>query len=206
MATVENKLSVEKRTSFGKGAARKIRATDRIPAVLYGHGSEPEHIILPGHQTMLLLRRANALIELDIEGTKQLSLVKDVQRDPVRQIIEHVDLILVRKGEQVEVEVPGLVVGEPYPGTIVVQDAVTIAVLADATNIPENIEVDVEGLEAGASIAIQDVKLPEGSTLPDAEAEIVLLSIMEPQEEPEETDEEGAEGAAESEGESEDSE
>lgn len=181
MATVENKLSVQNRTSFGKGAARKIRANNQIPAVLYGHGTDPQHIILPGHETMLLLRRANALIELDIEGTKELSLVKDVQRDPVRQIIEHVDLLLVRKGEQVEVEVPIHVVGEPYPGTIVVQDTTTIAVLADATAIPEYIELSVEGLVAGDSLAIQDITLPAGSTLPDAEVDIVLLSIMEPQ-------------------------
>lgn len=181
MATIENKLSVQNRTSFGKGAARKIRANNQIPAVLYGHGTDPQHIILPGHETMLLLRRANALIELDIEGTKELSLVKDVQRDPVRQIIEHVDLLLVRKGEQVEVEVPIHVVGEPYPGTIVVQDTTTIAVLADATAIPEYIELSVEGLVAGDSLAIQDITLPAGSTLPDAEVDIVLLSIMEPQ-------------------------
>lgn len=181
MATVENKLSVQNRTSFGKGAARKIRANNQIPAVLYGHGTDPQHIILPGHETMLLLRRANALIELDIEGTKELSLVKDVQRDPVRQIIEHVDLLLVRKGEQVEVEVPIHVVGEPYPGTIVVQDTTTIAVLADATAIPEYIELSVEGLVAGDSLAIQDITLPAGSTLPDTEVDIVLLSIMEPQ-------------------------
>ncbi|MDJ1370827.1 50S ribosomal protein L25/general stress protein Ctc [Gulosibacter molinativorax] len=194
MAAVENKLDAQVRTSFGKGAARKIRANDQIPAVLYGHGTDPQHIILPGHETMLLLRRANALIELNIEGTKELSLVKDVQRDPVRQIIEHVDLLLVKKGEQVEVEVPVHVVGEPYPGTIVVQDATTIAVLADATSIPEFIEVSVEGLVAGSSLAIQDVKLPAGSTLPDAEVDIVLLSIQEPQEEVEEEAGEAAEG------------
>lgn len=180
MAEVENKLAAEVRTSFGKGAARKIRANNQIPAVLYGHGTEPQHLTLPGHQTMLLLRKANALIELDIEGTKELSLVKDVQRDPVRQIIEHVDLLLVKKGERVEVEVPIEVIGEPYPGMMVVQDTTTIAVLADATDIPEHIQVSVEGLEAGASIDAKNVELPKGISLADEETEVVLLTIMEP--------------------------
>lgn len=198
MAAVENKLSALKRNAFGKGAARKIRANNQVPAVLYGHGTEPQHITLPGHETMLLLRKANALIELDIEGTKELSLVKDVQRDPVRQIIEHVDLLLVKKGEKVEVEVPIEIVGEPYPGMIVVQDTTTIAVLADATSIPEHIQVSVEGLEAGASIDAKDVELPNGISLADEETEIVLLSIMEPKAEAaaDEAAAEGEEGEA----------
>ncbi|KAB1643244.1 50S ribosomal protein L25/general stress protein Ctc [Gulosibacter chungangensis] len=196
MAEVENKLDALKRTAFGKGAARKIRANHQVPAVLYGHGTEPQHITLPGHETMLMLRKANALIELDIEGTKELSLVKDVQRDPVRQIIEHVDLLLVKKGERVEVEVPIEITGEPYPGMIVVQDTTTIAVLADATDIPEYIQVSVEGLEAGASIDAKDVELPKGISLADEETEIVLLSIMEPKAEAEAEETEGEEGGA----------
>ncbi len=199
MAGIENKLPVEVRTSFGKGAARKIRANNQIPAVLYGHGAEPQHLTLPGHQTMLLLRKANALIELDIEGTKELSLVKDVQRDPVRQIIEHVDLLLVKKGERVEVEVPIEVIGEPYPGMIVVQDTTTIAVLADATDIPEHIQVSVEGLEAGASIDAKNVELPEGISLADEATEVVLLTIMEPKAEAAADDAAGEAAAADAE-------
>ncbi|SJM66306.1 50S ribosomal protein L25/general stress protein Ctc [Gulosibacter sp. 10] len=191
--SVENTLSAVVRTSFGKGAARKIRAKDQIPAVLYGHGTAPQHLTLPGHETMLLLRKANALIELDIEGAKELALVKDVQRDPVRQVIEHVDLLLVRKGEQVEVEVPIHVVGEPFPGGIVVQDTSSVAVLADATDIPEFVEVDVEGLEVGTSILTTELKLPAGLSLADEETEIVVLSIIEPRAEVAEGDDEAEE-------------
>jgi large subunit ribosomal protein L25 len=199
MANTTDKLTATVRTQFGKGAARKIRANDLIPAVIYGHGTDPKHITLPGHETMLLLRKANALIDLDIEGTSQLALVKDVQRDPVRQIIEHVDFIVVRRGERVEVDVPVHVVGEPAPGAIVLQDANTILVSAEATHIPENIEVSVEGLEIGTSVAIQDVKLPQGVQLVDEETEIIIASVQEPQLEPEPEDAEGetAEDAAE---------
>jgi large subunit ribosomal protein L25 len=147
---------------------------------------------------MLLLRKANALIDLDIEGTSQLALVKDVQRDPVRQIIEHVDLIIVRRGERVEVEVPVHAVGEPAPGAIVIQDANTILVSAEATRIPERIEVSVEGLEIGTNVAEKDVPLPEGVKLVDEESELVLFSIQEPQAEVETDDDaEGEEAAAE---------
>ena len=111
----EATLNVEIRTSFGKGAARKIRAANNIPAVLYGHGSEPVHLTLPGHQTMLLTRKANAVLDLQIEGKSQLALVKDVQKDPVRQIIEHIDLVIVKKGEKVTVDVPVHVEGESAP-------------------------------------------------------------------------------------------
>lgn len=192
---VGEKLTATVRTQFGKGAARKIRANDLIPAVLYGHGSDPQHLTLPGHETMLLLRKSNALLTLDIEGTEQLALVKDVQRDPVLQIIEHVDMLIVKRGERVEVEVPVHVIGEPFPGTIVVQDAMSILVSAEATNIPESIEVNVEGLEEGASIAATEVALPEGTKLVDEETEIIILSIQVPREEIEEDEAEGEEAA-----------
>ncbi|PPG31410.1 50S ribosomal protein L25 [Pseudoclavibacter sp. RFBG4] len=195
-----NKLSVELRESFGKGAARKIRAAGKIPAVLYGHGTEPRHLTLPGHETMLLIRKANALIELDIEGDKQLALVRDVQRDPVRQIIEHLDLAVIRKGERVEVDVPLHLIGEPFPGTIAVQDATTILVAADATAIPSFIEVSVEGLEDGTLIHREDLKLPEGTVLvelaEDAE-EVALVSIQTPRGEDEDEDDEEEAAAAE---------
>ena len=195
-----NKLSVELRDKFGKGAARKIRAAGKIPAVLYGHGTEPRHLTLPGHETMLLIRKANALIELDIEGDAQLALVRDVQRDPVRQIIEHLDLAVIRKGERVEVDVPLHLVGDPFPGTIAVQDATTILVSADATAIPSVIEVSVEGLEDGTLIHRNDLKLPEGTELvdlaEDAE-EVALVSIQTPRGEDEDDDAETEEAAAE---------
>ena len=161
----ENKLSAEKRTSFGKGAARKLRAVGQIPAVIYGHGTDPQHVALPGHETALLLRKSNVVLTLDIAGDKQLALVKDVQKDPVRQIIEHVDLIVVRKGEKVTVDVPVHVEGESYPGTLVMVEHNTLSVEAEATHIPESVTVSVEGLEEGSQIHAGDVTLPSGTTL-----------------------------------------
>ena len=161
----DNKLGAEARDSFGKGAARKIRAAGKIPAVIYGHGTDPVHVTLPGHEVGLILRKANQVLDLDISGKSQLALVKDVQKDPVRQIIEHLDLIVVRKGEKVTIDVPVHVEGETVPGTTAQQDANTISLEAEATNIPERVLVDVEGLEAGTQILAKDLKLPEGSSL-----------------------------------------
>jgi len=165
MAELTNKVVVEVRTSFGKGAARKIRAQDKIPAVLYGHGTEPQHLTLPGHQVLLLTRKANAILELDIEGTAQTTLVKDIQRDPVRQIIEHIDLVVINKGEKVSVDIPVHVEGDAAPGTLVSIDANTLSLEVDATRIPQSIVVSVEGLEEGTQILASDVTLPEGATL-----------------------------------------
>ncbi|MER7796741.1 50S ribosomal protein L25/general stress protein Ctc [Microbacterium sp. NPDC096154] len=173
-------LSAEVRTQFGKGFARRLRAAHQIPAVLYGHGTEPVHLALPGHETLLLVRHANAIVELAFEGKKQLALVKDVQRDPVRQIIEHVDLVVLKKGEKVTVDVPVAVTGEPFAGTIATLDAMTLTVEADATNIPEHIEVDVEGLEDGAHITAADVKLPQGVSLV-TEGETLVVAVSTPQ-------------------------
>ena len=139
-------VHAELRENFGKGFARRLRAAGKIPAVLYGHGTDPVHVALPGHQMLLLVRRANALIELDIAGKSQLALVKDVQKDPVHQIIEHIDLVVIKKGEKVEVDVPVVVVGESFSGTIVNLDATSVSLAVDATHIPEHVEVDVEGL------------------------------------------------------------
>ena len=140
-----NHLVTEARTTFGKGVARKIRATGKIPAVIYGHGTEPQHVTLPAHDTALILRKSNQVLELDIDGTIQLALVKDVQKDPVRQIIEHIDLIVIRKGEKVTVDVSIHLEGDAAPGTTVNQDANTISLEAEATNIPETITVSIEG-------------------------------------------------------------
>jgi len=161
----DTKVAAERRTEFGKGFARRLRAAGKIPAVIYGHGTDPVHVALPGHQVSLIIRRANALLELDIEGTQELALVKDVQRDPVLQIIEHIDLLVVKKGEKVTIDIPVLVTGEAAPGTIVNLDATTISIEAEATHIPQHIEVSVEGLEEGAHITAADVVLPKGSTL-----------------------------------------
>jgi large subunit ribosomal protein L25 len=161
----DNKLSADVRESFGKGAARKLRAVGKIPAVIYGHGTDPQHVTLPGHETALLLRKSNVVVTLDVAGDKQLVLVKDVQKDPVRQIIEHVDLIVVRKGEKVTVDVPVHVEGDSYPGTLVMLDHNTLTVEAEATHIPESVTVSVEGLEEGAQIHASDVTLPSGTTL-----------------------------------------
>jgi large subunit ribosomal protein L25 len=175
-----NYLAAELRTSFGKGAARKIRALNKIPAVIYGHGTEPQHVTLPGHQVALIIRKSNQVLELDIEGKSQLALVKDVQKDPVRQIIEHLDLIVVRKGEKVTVDVTVRVEGEPAAGAAAIQDSTSVSVEAEATHIPEFFTVSVEGAEAGTSIYAKDIELPSGSTLiGDPEQLIVNVSIPE---------------------------
>ena len=174
----DTKVHAELRTSFGKGFARRLRAAGKIPAVIYGHGEDPVHVALPGHQVALLLRRANAVLELDVEGTQQLTLVKDVQKDPVHQIIEHIDLLVVKKGEKIHVDVPIMVIGESAPGTLAAQDANTVLLEVEATHIPERIEVDVEGLEDGTHITAADLKLPKGASLiVDAETLIVAISV-----------------------------
>jgi len=172
-----NHLATEARTTFGKGVARKIRAQNKIPAVIYGHGTEPQHVTLPGHETALILRKSNQVLELDIDGKIQLALVKDVQKDPVRQIIEHIDLIVVRKGEKVTVDVTIHLEGEAAPGTLVNQDANTVSLEAEATHIPESIVVSIEGAEDGFSLLAKDLTLPTGSSLvTDGETLIVAVS------------------------------
>ena len=175
----DTQVHAELRENFGKGFARRLRAAGQIPAVIYGHGTDPVHVALPGHQVSLLVRRANVVLELDVNGTEQLTLVKDVQRDPVRQIIEHIDLLVVKKGEKIQVDVPVLVVGEPFAGTIANLDAASIALEVEATHIPENIEVDVEGLEDGTHITAADLTLPKGATL-IAEPETLVVAVSVP--------------------------
>ena len=194
----DTKVHAELRTNFGKGFARRLRAAGKIPAVIYGHGTEPVHVALPGHQVSLIIRRANALLELDIEGKGQLALVKDVQKDPVHQVIEHIDLLVVKKGEKVAIDLPVVVTGEPAPGTIANLDATTLSVEAEATHIPENVEVSVEGLEDGAHVTAADVKLPKGVTLL-ADPVVLGGAVSFPAVEVEETEEaaEAAEEAAE---------
>jgi large subunit ribosomal protein L25 len=161
------KITAEMRTEFGKGAARRIRRENKIPAVVYGHGNDPMHLTLPGHSTMMALKHggANALLELDIEGKPQLALAREVQVDPLRRVLEHIDFVAVRKGEKVTVDVPVHVVGEAASETLVVTENATVQVEAEATNIPEFIEVSVEGATVGTQIHASDLDLPEGTTL-----------------------------------------
>ncbi len=169
-----NHLLTEVRDTFGKGVARKIRAKGKIPAVIYGHGTEPQHVTLPGHETALILRKSNQVLELDIQGKVQLALVKDVQKDPVRQIIEHIDLIVVRKGEKVIVDIPVHVEGESAPGTSVNQDSNTVSLEVEATHIPENVVVSIEGLNEGTQILAKDLTLPKGATLVTDEDTLIV--------------------------------
>ena len=163
----ESNIQAEPRTEFGKGAARRIRRADKVPAVLYGHGSDPVHITLPGHDTMLALKHggANALLTLTVEGKEILSLPKQVQRDPIKGFLEHLDLVIVKKGEKVTVEVPVHLAGEPGPDALVVTEHATVTVEAEATHIPEYIEVSVEGAEVGTQIFAKDLQVPSGSTV-----------------------------------------
>lgn len=175
----EVKLTAEKRTEFGKGAARRLRRAHKVPAVLYGHGTDPVHLALPGHDTMMALKKSNTLLTLDLGGSTELALPKDVQRHAVKGIIEHVDLLLVRRGEKVTVDVPLHLVGEPQSGTLVTSELNTLSIEVEATRIPSAIEVSVEGLEAGARILAGEITLPAGSTL-ETDAEALVLQVTTP--------------------------
>ena len=170
----EVRIATEPRTEFGKGAARRIRREAKVPAVLYGHGAEPRHISLPGHDLMLALKTANVLLTLDIEGKDELALPKDVQRDPIKGFLEHVDLVVVRRGEKVTVEIPVHLVGDAAPETLVNLDLNTLSVEAEATHIPTGVDVSIEGLGVGDQIHAGDVTLPEGTTLATAADALVV--------------------------------
>lgn len=174
----EVRIAAEPRNEFGKGAARRVRRDGRVPAVLYGHGTDPRHVSLPGHDVLLALRTANVLIRLEgLPGGSELALPKAVQRDPIRGSVEHVDLILVRRGEKVTVDVPVHVTGEVHPDGLLDQQLVQIAVEAEATNIPTGIDIDVEGMEIGAAVHAGDLTLPAGSTLA-VDAELLVLHVI----------------------------
>jgi large subunit ribosomal protein L25 len=171
-------IDAEPRTEFGKGPSRRTRAAGRVPAVLYGHHSEPRHVTLPGHEVLMALRTANVLIRLEgLPGGAQLALPKAVQRDPIKGYVEHVDLILVRRGEKVTVEVPVTVVGEIAPGGLLDQQLVQIEIEAEATHLPPGIEVDVAGMEIGTSVHAGDLKLPHGAALA-AEPDLLVLHVL----------------------------
>lgn len=186
MATNEIRIDAEARTEFGKGAARRVRRAHKVPAVIYGHGTDPVHVTLPGHATLLALRTANALLAISIDGGEvQLALPKQVQRDPIRGSLEHVDLLVVKRGEKVTVEVPLHIVGaDTLADATVVTDQLTIQIECLATNIPAQVEVDVTGLEAGAQITAKDLALPEGAVFP-GDPDDLIVSIAAQQSEAE---------------------
>ncbi|GEP37755.1 50S ribosomal protein L25 [Nocardioides psychrotolerans] len=161
------KISAETRTEFGKGAARRIRRENKVPAVIYGHGNDPIHLTLPGHETMMALKRggSNALLEIEIDGTTQLALAREIQVDPIKRHLEHIDFVAVRKGEKVTVDVRVNVIGNAAPDTLVVTENVTVQIEAEATHIPEQIDIDIQDARAGTQIHASDLKLPSGSTL-----------------------------------------
>ncbi|WP_040158411.1 50S ribosomal protein L25/general stress protein Ctc [Nigerium massiliense] len=173
----EIKIEAESRTEFGKGAARRIRRDNKVPAVIYGHGTDPIHITLPGHETLLALRTANALLSITIDGGRSgLALPKQVQRDPIRGFLEHVDLVTVRRGETVTVEVPVQLVGEDKPDNIVNLDAQVLEVDAPAIDIPSNLEVDITDLVAGDQVLAKDLKLPEGTVF-NGDPDLLIVSV-----------------------------
>jgi len=192
-------IAAETRAEFGKGAARRIRREGKVPAVLYGHGTDTRHLILPGHDLMLALKTPNVLLYLDgLKNGSEIALPKAVQRDPIKGFLEHVDLILVRRGEKVTVDVPIRVTGDIAPGDgMLNQQLVQIPVEADATNIPQGIDVDIEGMEIGQAVHASDLKLPPGVTLQvDPDALVLHVIAQQVAEEPEAA-EEAAEGAPE---------
>lgn len=167
----EVRIPAEQRTEFGKGAARRVRRDHKVPAVLYGHGNDPRHITLPGHELMLALKIKNALLTLEIEGKDELAIPKDIQRDPIRGSIEHVDLLVVRLGEKVKVDVALHLVGNAVPDSLVVSEVNVIEVMAEATHIPTGFDIDISGKAIGTQILAKDIVLPAGVELvtdPDA--------------------------------------
>jgi large subunit ribosomal protein L25 len=175
----EVRLQAEFRTEFGKGAARRTRRAGRVPAVIYGHGAQARHLSLPEHELMLALKTPNALLRIEGLGTAELALPKAIQRDPLKGGIEHVDLIEVRRGEKVTVEIPVRVTGEVFPGGRLDQQLVAISIEAEATGIPDGIDVDVEGMQVGTAVHASDLSLPSGASL-QTDPEALVLHVTAP--------------------------
>ncbi|MGW7572593.1 50S ribosomal protein L25/general stress protein Ctc [Streptomyces sp. NPDC054765] len=191
----EIKLAAQVRTDFGKGAARRARRADLVPAVIYGHGAEPQHVAIHNHALMMALKTPNALIRLDFDGKSELVIPKAVQREAIRQFLVHVDFLAVKKGEKVSVEIPIHVEGDLAPGQHVLEHVLNaLPIEAEATHIPESVTVSVAGLEAGSSVLAKDIALPSGSSL-SVEDDAVVLQVVAAQAEAQ------AEEAAEGEGE-----
>ncbi len=175
----EVRLAAEARTEFGKGAARRTRRAGKIPAVLYGHGSDPKHLALPALEFARVVREhgQNAVLTLEIDSKSEFALTKTVTTHPIKNYIEHVDLLLVQRGEKVSVEVPVVMTGEASPGTLVTQDLMTVEVSVEALHIPEQFEVSIQGAEAGLQILAKDIELPSGSELTtDPEALVIAVN------------------------------
>jgi len=172
-------IAAETRTEFGKGAARRTRRAGKIPAVLYGHGTDPQHLSLPELEFKRVVREQgrNAVITLDISGESQLALTKTVVQHPIRPYIEHVDLLVIRRGEKVVVEVPVVITGDAAPGSMVSQELNALEVEADVSSIPEQIEVSVEGLKIGTQVQAGDLRLPANTTL-RADADILVVNVV----------------------------
>ncbi|EST32587.1 hypothetical protein N566_19990 [Streptomycetaceae bacterium MP113-05] len=190
-------LSAKIRSEFGKGAARRLRREEKIPAVIYGHGAEPVHVELPSYDMMMALKTPNVLINLDVEGKKELVIPKAVQREAIRGFLVHVDLLTVKKGEKVNVDVPIHLEGELAPGQHVLEHGLnTLPVEAEATHIPESVTVSIEGLAAGDSVQAKDIKLPSNTTLA-VEDDVIVIQVLAPQvEESADEEAEGDEAAA----------
>ncbi|MFD4368365.1 50S ribosomal protein L25/general stress protein Ctc [Rhodococcus sp. NPDC058521] len=176
----ENRLVASTRTEFGKGAARRARRDGQVPAVLYGHGTDPRHLNLPSLEFAAILRNhgTNAILHLDIDGKEQIALTKSVVVHPIRPYIEHADLLVVKKGEKVVIDVPVVVSGDAAAGTLVSQDSTVVSVEVDALKIPEQIDVSVEGAEIGTQILAQNLELPKGATL-QSDAELLIVNVVE---------------------------
>ena len=193
-----DKLSAVARTEFGKGSARQLRRAGRVPAVAYGHGADPIHFSVDAHELFLAIKgQANALVTVDLDGDSMLVLVKDVQRNPLSRELVHVDLLRVKRGEKVEVDVPVEVVGEPAPGTLATLEIMHLLVNAPATSIPDVIEVNVEGREEGDHVTVADIAFPSGVECEvDPEAVVVVVSVPEVDTELEAADAAAAEAAS----------
>ena len=174
----EVRIDATPRTEFGKGPSRRVRRAGKVPAVLYGHHTEPRHLILPGHEVLMALRTPNVLIRLEgLPGGAQLALPKAIQRHAIQGWVEHVDLLVVRRGEKVTVDVPVTITGEIVPGGLLDQQLIQVSVEAEATNIPPGIEVNVDGMDVGDAVHAGDLVLPRGVSL-DEESDALVLHVI----------------------------
>ena len=190
----EVRIAAEPRTEFGKGHARRIRAAHKVPVVLYGHGDEPRHFSLPGHELMMALRHdKNQLLTLETDQGEQLALAKSIVRDPLKGHLEHVDLVAVRRGEKVTVEVAIHLIGAAGPDTLVDQQTMTLTIEADATKLPDHVEVSIEGLQPGQKVVASDVTLPAGTTLQQDPDHVIVQGLGVQSEEPREAERAAAE-------------
>ncbi|MBC3981722.1 50S ribosomal protein L25/general stress protein Ctc [Streptomyces sp. AC563] len=188
----EVKVPVQLRTEFGKGAARRLRRTEQVPGVIYGHGADPVHVALPGHELMMALKTPNVLIALDLNGKKELVIPKAVQREAIRGFLVHVDLLTVKSGEKVTVDIPIHTEGDLAPGSNLLEHLLnSLPVETEATHIPESVTVSVAGLESGHSVLAKDITLPAGTTLAVDEDTVVLQVVAAQAEAPAESEGEG---------------